>query len=223
VAFSGGLLVGALTHKAAAAVPAALAMVTVNTAALTAAGQAATGAIPATVAALTKGVLRAMLVTKLKVVAAAMLAVTATVVGTVAWARQTPAEGLAAVVREEASKDEEKIVGTWAYVSVEEKGEKVPEEEVKEARLTFAADGKFTAINSKGQKVGGTYKLDAAKKPKEITTTNDKGKTHLGIYKLDGDRLTICMHQEDNAERPTEFGTKKGTKIVLVVLKREKK
>ena len=98
----------------------------------------------------------------------------------------------------------------------------MPEEEVKEAKLIFAADGKFTAI-VKGKKTEGPYKLNPAKKPKEITTTNDDGKTHLGIYELDGDTLTICMHQEDGADRPTEFATKADTKVVLVVLKREKK
>jgi RNA polymerase sigma factor (sigma-70 family) len=217
VAPSAGVLVGMLTAKT---VPPALASVTVKAAVLTAAGQAA-GTIPASVAALTKGVFRAMLLSKLKVVAAVVLTVTAAVVGTVVWARQAPADKPAAA-REDAVKDAEKIVGTWAYMSVETKEEKVPQEEVKKAKMIFAAEGKFTAINSKAEKKG-TYKLDPAKKPKEITTTNDDGKTHRGIYKLDGDTLTICIHQEDGADRPTEFATKRGTKLVLVVLKREKK
>jgi RNA polymerase sigma factor (sigma-70 family) len=222
VAPSAGVLVGMLMAKAVpAAVPAALATVTVEAAALTAAGQAMAGTIPASVAALTKGVLRAMLLSRLKVVAAVVLAVTAAVVGTVVGARQTPADKPAAA-REDAVKDQEKILGTWAYVSVEAKGEKVPEE-VKGAKLIFAAEGKFTAMNSKGEKKGGTWKLDPARKPKEITTTNDKGKTHRGIYKLDGDTLTICMHQEDGADRPTEFATRKDTKVVLVVLERQKR
>jgi RNA polymerase sigma factor (sigma-70 family) len=212
---------GVLMAKAVpAAVPAPLATETVKAAVLTAAGQAA-GTIPASVAALTKGEFRAMVLSKLKVVAAVVLAVTAAVVGTVVWARQAPADKPTAA-REVAVKDQEKILGTWAYVSVEANGKKVPEA-VKDARLTFAAESKFTAINRKGEKMGGTYKLDPARKPKQITTTNDKGKTHLGIYKLEGDTLTICIHQEDGADRPTEFATKKGTKIVLVVLEREKK
>jgi RNA polymerase sigma factor (sigma-70 family) len=222
VALSAGVMVGVLLERVApAAVPAALAEGTVKAAALAAAGKAAAGAIPATVAALTKGALRSMLLSKLKVVAAVVLALTAAVVGTVVWARPAPADKPAAA-KEDAVKDQQKILGTWAYVSVEVKGEKRPEEEVKEAKLIFAPEGKFTAM-SKGKEMGGTYKLDPAKKPKEITTTNDDGKTHLGIYELDGDTLTICMHQEDGADRPTEFATKADTKVVLVVLKREKK
>jgi RNA polymerase sigma factor (sigma-70 family) len=220
---SAGVLVGMLMAQALpAAVPAALAKVTVKAAVLTAAGQAAAGTIPASVAALTKGVFRAMLLSKLKIVAVVVLAVTATVVGTLVWARQAPADKPATAIKEDAVKDEEKILGTWDYVSVETKGENLPQKEIKGARMIFAAEGKFTAINSKGEKKG-TYKLDPAKKPREITTTNDDGKKHLGIYKLDGDTLTICMHQEDGAARPTEFATSKDTKLVLVVLKREKK
>jgi len=156
----------------------------------------------------------------LKVVAAVALAVTVAALGTVVWVQQTLADKPAAAAKEEALKDQAKIVGTWAYVSVEIGGQKVAEE-VNEAKMIFTAEGKFTAI-VKGKKIAGTYKLDPAKKPKAITTTNE-GKAHNGIYKLDGDGLTICMHEEDGAERPTEFATKEGTKVILVVLKREKK
>ena len=97
----------------------------------------------------------------------------------------------------------------------------MPEEEVKEAKLIFAADGKFTAI-VKGKKTEGPYKLNPAKKPKEITTTDDDGEAHDGIYKIAGDTLMLCMPKGDGAERPTEFAAKEGTKVVLVVLKREK-
>jgi RNA polymerase sigma factor (sigma-70 family) len=218
-----GLTAGALTAKAVAAeVPAALASGTVQAAALTAAGRAADGAIPATVAALTKGVLRAMLLSKLKVVAAVALTLTVVATGTVVWVRQAPADEPPAAAKGEAPKDGEKIVGTWAYASVEVGGRKVPEEDLKEARMVFDAEGKFTA-NPKGHEMAGTYELDPTKKPREITTKNGEGRTHLGIYKLDGDSLTICMSEEAGAERPTEFATKEGSKVVLVVLKREKK
>jgi RNA polymerase sigma factor (sigma-70 family) len=224
VALAVGLTAGALTAKAVAAeVPAALASGTIHAAALTAAGRAADGAIPATVAALTKGVLRAMLLSKLKVVAAVALALTVMAAGTVVWVRPALADKPAAAVKEEAPKDEEKIVGTWGYVSVEVGGKKVAEEDVKEAEMIYTAEGTFTADRGKGMKREGTYKLDPAKKPKEITTTNGEGRTHSGIYKLDGDTLTICIPEEAGAERPTEFATKEGTKVLLVVLKREKK
>ncbi len=214
VALSVGLLVGVLTEKAAAMpVPAALARETIHA--------AAAGAIPATVAALTKGVLQVMLLSKLKVVASVALVVAVAAAGTVLWSRQALADKPAAV-KGEAPKDEEAIVGTWAYVSVELAGQTVPEEEVKGARMVFTADGKFTADTNKGKKMAGTFKLDPSRKPREITTTTDD-KNHLGIYKLEGDTLTICLPQGEGAARPTEFDSTRGGKILLVVLKREKK
>jgi uncharacterized protein (TIGR03067 family) len=66
------------------------------------------------------------------------------------------------------------------------------------------------------------YKLDETKKPKEMTVTHD-GKTMLGIYKLEGDKLTVCIANEDDNTRPTEFVSKDGTQTMLIVMKREKK
>jgi RNA polymerase sigma factor (sigma-70 family) len=76
VVLSGGALAVVLAEKAASAgVPAALVGPTVKAATLVAAGHAAAaGAISANVAALLEGVLRAMLLTKLKTAAAALLA-----------------------------------------------------------------------------------------------------------------------------------------------------
>jgi RNA polymerase sigma factor (sigma-70 family) len=209
-----------LAEKAApAAVPAALADEAIKAAVLTAAGTAA-GAIPATVAALTKGVLRAMFLSKLKVVAAVVLAVTVAAAGTVLCARQALADKPAAAGKDQAPKDEEKILGTWAVVSHEEGGQRAPEEAIKEAKVIFAADGKMTGKQG-GKEQEFTYKLDPARKPKEFDGTNDKGRTVLGIYKLDGDTLTICFNRL--GDRPTAFASKEGTTAVLQVLKREKK
>jgi RNA polymerase sigma factor (sigma-70 family) len=220
VALSVWALVTALAEKAApAAVPAVVAEGTIKAAMLTAAGQAATGAIPASVAALTEGVLRAMFLSKLKVAAAVVLALGMASAVSVVWAL---ADRPAAAGKDGATKDEDKIVGTWAYTSLEKGGQKAPEEDVKEAKLVFAAGGKFTAKLPKGEK-GGTYKLGPAKKPKAIAITNENGGTFLGIYKLERDTLTVCLGGENDNERPTEFASKEGTKVVLVVLKREKK
>jgi RNA polymerase sigma-70 factor (ECF subfamily) len=214
-------LVMVLVEKAApAAVSAALVEGTARAAVGTAAGTAAAGAIPATVAALTKGVLRAMFLSKLKTVAAVALAV-AVAAGTALCVRQALADKPPAAGKGADQKDEEKILGTWALVSAEAGGKKVPEEKVKEARLVFAAGGKWTGKFPKGDQEG-TYKLDPARKPKEITFTGQEGKTQPGVYKLDGDTLTICINEEGN-ERPTEFASKEGTKLTLIVFKRENK
>jgi len=209
-----------LVEKAApAAVPAALAEGAIKAAVLTAAGTAAAGAIPATVAALTKGVLRSMFLSKLKVLAAVVLTAAVAVGVTVVSARLALADKPTATGKEADRKNEETIVGTWTVVSVEHGGH---DEEVKQARMIFTADGKVTlTAPGKGEK-GGTYKLDRAKKPKELTISTDEGGTIKGIYKLDGDDLTICASDKDG-ERPTEFATKEGSDATLLVLKREKK
>ncbi len=83
-----------LTHNtASASVPAALTTQTVQAATLVAAGQATTGAVSANVAALTEGVVRAMLISKLKIASAVLLAACFAVAG-VGFALSTaPADG----------------------------------------------------------------------------------------------------------------------------------
>jgi RNA polymerase sigma factor (sigma-70 family) len=213
LALSVWTLVGVLVEKAA---PAAVAAGAIEAVALAAAGKAA-GAIPATVAALTKGVLRAMFLSKVKMVAAVVLALGVVVAGAVGGARRALADRPAAA-KDKGPKDEKKILGTWVYKSVKS-GLKVREEVVKAFRTTLTADGKFTADYGRGE-YGGTYKLDPARKPKEMTLRSDKGETILAIYKLEGDTLTICMGKD---ERPTEFAVKEGTQVVLWVLQRKKK
>jgi RNA polymerase sigma factor (sigma-70 family) len=219
VALSEWTLVMVLAEKAPAAVPLALAEEAIKAAVLTAAGKAASGTIPATVVVLTKGVLRAMFLSKLNVTAAVVLGTTVAA-GTAVYARRAIADKPIAVGKDEASKDEQKILGNWAVESCEVGGQQVPEEKTKEAKVTFAPNGKW---NRKGEKEEeGTYKLGPAKKPKEITITTDERGTELGIYKLDGDTLTICLEARGN-ERPTEFATKEGSVANLIVLKRVQK
>jgi RNA polymerase sigma factor (sigma-70 family) len=195
------------------AVPASVAEGAVKAAVSTAAGHTVSGAIPETVAALTKGVLRAMFLSKVKGVAAGLLGLCvalAILLGGTRWA----------LADKEAAKDEEKILGTWDLVSIMEGGQKAPPEAIKEAKVTFAADGKMTVQQGLREQEF-TYKLDPARTPKEFSGTNAKDRTVLGIYKLDEDTLTACYSR--TGDRPTEFASPEGTTIVLEVLKREKK
>ena len=78
LAVSGGAVAAALsTNAASACVPAPLMMSTIQAATLVAANHAATGVVSASVAALTEGVLKTMLMTKLKIATAIVVAVVA--------------------------------------------------------------------------------------------------------------------------------------------------
>jgi RNA polymerase sigma factor (sigma-70 family) len=78
---SGGLLAAVLSQNASAAVPTLLMNLTIKAVTLVAAGQAAAGLISADVAALTEGVLKTMLLTKLKF-AMGLLLVAGLIIGT---------------------------------------------------------------------------------------------------------------------------------------------
>jgi uncharacterized protein (TIGR03067 family) len=114
--------------------------------------------------------------------------------------------------------DKEKLQGTWAVVSGERNGKPIPEEMVKNVKLAFAGD-KFT-IHNKDRKTEGTFKLIPDKKPKQIDVDMG-GQLAKGIYELDGDTLKIA-HGEAGAPRPKEFSTKEGSRVAVVVLKRQK-
>ncbi len=119
--------------------------------------------------------------------------------------------------------DEKRILGTWALVSMEKGGKKAPDEETKDAQLTFGPDGKLT-IQHKGKAMEGTYKLMPDKKPRQMDVTLKEGgkeELHKAIYLLEKDSLKICGAETGEA-RPTEFATKEGEKTLLLVLKRVK-
>ncbi|MBI1917379.1 MAG: TIGR03067 domain-containing protein [Planctomycetes bacterium] len=123
---------------------------------------------------------------------------------------------LAPVPKDDATKD--KIEGTWVVVSATRNGK--TNDEIKDDKVTFK-DGKLT-IKAKNKDETATYKVDPAKKPKEIDITHEGGKTMQGIYVVEGDTLKVCFSKPDSP-RPTEFSAKEGSDCMLVVLKREKK
>jgi uncharacterized protein (TIGR03067 family) len=121
-------------------------------------------------------------------------------------------------------KDEDKVQGSWSVVSGEKEGKKVPEGEFKDFRVTFGAGGKLTASHD-GKDVEATYKLDPAKKPRQIDVTISEGgmdQLFKGIYALEKDTLKLCLAHPPE-ERPTEFATQEGVRSMLLVLKRDKK
>jgi hypothetical protein len=122
VALSVGTLAAVLSHDAASAcVPPSLVSSTIQAASLLASGQAAAnGVISAKVVALTEGVLNAMLLTKLKIAAAALLIVV-TFTGGAGLIYQTQA------AQDTIGKEEVRPTLPQADAPAREKGDKTPE------------------------------------------------------------------------------------------------
>lgn len=118
-------------------------------------------------------------------------------------------------------KDE--LQGKWEVVSSKMLGKEKPLADGG-VHMTFEA-GKVKFKEGMKAEEDGTYKLDTAKKPKEIVITPNKGPALPGIYQLDGDKLKICFGLPDfkdklvDAKPPTSFNDEK---TFLLELKRVK-
>lgn len=229
---------------ASAALPAGLVGATVEAASSLAAGQAAAArAIAVKVAALTEGVLKAMLMTKLKIATSALLAMA--VLGTGAGALWTVATAREPVLvapkanAQEQGKDKEpgsaktdqqeknqgnrtalaELDGTWILTEVERAGQPLAAEDVASLRLTWVIKGGKLARTSTATKeqYEVTLKVDAGQQPKTIDVT-DKFGTVLGIYVVEGDTLKVCVAR-GKARRPVQFTSSKDQDAEVLIFK----
>jgi RNA polymerase sigma factor (sigma-70 family) len=198
LAVSSGSLAAVLAPNAASAsAPTSVVSSTIKAASLFAAGQAAAaGVVTAEVAALTEGVLKTMLLTKLKMATAVLLGAilacasvgllskTLTAAAQSEPRLETPREGKAEAPKKntpkgDAVKDAEQkkakeaanLKGKWQAVAVEIAGKALPEETAK-ANVWEIADGKITtkrANNKEGtEEEVRPFKIDPTKKPAHI-------------------------------------------------------
>jgi RNA polymerase sigma factor (sigma-70 family) len=188
---------------------------------LTATIQAAlAGAMSASVAALTQGVLKAMLWTKLKTALLVVLTL-AVLSGALATAHYVAGRTGEAQAKD-GKADKDKLQGAWEFVSGQMGGKETQgdeAEQIKKQKFVFKGD-KFIA------KVECTYTIDPGKKPKEIDLQVNEGPeqergTWKGIYDLQGDELVLCMALP-NQDRPTQFASKEGELTTLMKFKRVK-
>jgi RNA polymerase sigma factor (sigma-70 family) len=240
LALSAALLAAGLARGSAGPAPATLVAAAVSA--------ATRGTVSSEVIALTQGALRAMLLTRVKVIVLVLLAAGALLgatAGGIAALRGHAAipPGSEPVVRAEeprpgddaAKKDEaidmtlRALEGAWKLVALTSNGQKAKDEDLQEIHYIFTAGGKWKARQD-GRVVGrGTFTLDPTAKPKaidvKIEETNDeanKGKTALGIYQLDGDDLTVCEGRPGAGARPAEFAAAADSRRVLARYKRDK-
>jgi uncharacterized protein (TIGR03067 family) len=112
--------------------------------------------------------------------------------------------------------DQQRVQGSWALVSGERNGSPIPEELAKKVTLVFGGD-KLTTKTATGDLVT-KFKLYSEKEPAEIDV-DVGGEIGRGIYQLTGDDLKI-LHGEVGTPRPTEFATKAGSGLTMLVLRR---
>lgn len=130
---------------------------------------------------------------------------------------------------DKAKNDLKKFQGNWKLVEVQHDGKGLPPEGLADLKeLDAVVKDNVVILKEKGEVKDGwnvSFKLDAAKKPKEFYLTmsirDGKPKTSKGIYRFDGDKLTICI-REPGKDRPKEFTTKKGPDSYLWTLEKKK-
>ena len=122
--------------------------------------------------------------------------------------------------------DKEKIQGTWALVALESGGQQIPVEVIKDFKIVFKGNNISFILPGLNADQGGTFKLDPTKSPKWMDVTHaqgdQKGQTAPGIYTLNGNELKLCAGGPTD-KRPTEFVSKAGSMVGVMVLKREKR
>jgi RNA polymerase sigma factor (sigma-70 family) len=231
LALSGGALAAVLAEQAASACPPPpLASSTLQAAAVLAAGQAATGVVPAEVAALVQGVLKDMLLTKLKIVSAALL-VAAAACGAVGLAARPATGGQADPAGGVTPQDgQEQLRGRWVLVAREQEGRRQEYPQGAGVTLDFSEhELRFVArpINPLGPSWDATtsvhaYRVEPGRKPKGIDLIDAKDQAFLrGIYTMEGETLRICWGDAGSEGRPTELTAKPGSGRTLGVFRRD--
>ena len=124
-----------------------------------------------------------------------------------------------------AKQELKKFQGSWDLVSMEQGGQKFPEDKLKAAMLKVVIKGSNFTFKAGDKTIAeGKFSINPAKKPKQMDsegTANGKTEKTIGIYQFTGDTLRICFGPADK-ERPTEFKTAEGSKHLLETLRRSK-
>jgi len=240
VTLSGLALAAALARNVASAdVPNSVMSSTISAANLAATGQAvAAGAISPTVVALTDGVLKAMLMNKLRAVVVLVLVLGFMVTGAGMLNYGMAAQGDQPRATEKAVKSPQKgkeavtawdkevgdLEGEWMVVAMEEGGETASADALKKMKWVVKGN-EITATGPDDVTRKMSFKLDPGKGPKEIDITDldgpFKGETSPGIYTIEGRRLRVCFADAAEQGRPKEFATAPGSDFTMITFEKE--
>jgi uncharacterized protein (TIGR03067 family) len=187
------------------------------------------------VAALAEGVLKTMMITKLRAMAGIILAIAIALGGT-GWLAhyaladkgdgQKPFVAKPKAALQDAAKpqkDEEAIQGTWYVTKAQFNGDPVPDEDLRLFKFVVKADRIELGVEEGKKEIG--FKLDPSKKPKEmavVLTEGDEKKNGTWIYKLEGKQLTICGVEKPDGPAPKDFTAPAGSNQFVIALGRDK-
>lgn len=115
--------------------------------------------------------------------------------------------------------------GHWEVTELVEDGHVVPAEAIPE---WLPSGGKFEIIDNSmlfvshddGKKHARLFEIDATQFPRAVDLITREKKEALGIYKFDDGQLIACFSDPGDGPRPTEFSAKKGSKRMLMVMKK---
>jgi uncharacterized protein (TIGR03067 family) len=133
---------------------------------------------------------------------------------------------LSAIARaEDAKKEVEAVQGTWTVIGHAHNGRLAPAKNLIGHRFVFS--GNEMQMVSPDWKTEFQIKLSGTKDPKSIEATQTDriadSEPHRGIYKLEKDQLTIALDMRvKGSAKPDGFEAKKGSPVMVWVLKREK-
>jgi RNA polymerase sigma factor (sigma-70 family) len=126
------------------------------------------------------------------------------------------------VVQPDARPDFDRLQGDWQVVNVELDGRDLPEDQFPFARLRIQGDTILHEGGTLGKihQMEVTFRLHPEQQPKamDMQSVGYHTEKHNAIYELEGDTLTIC--RPDDEERPTQFASRPGSRILLYTAKR---
>jgi uncharacterized protein (TIGR03067 family) len=112
------------------------------------------------------------------------------------------------------------LIGLWMVMTAQLGGQDIT---LSLTMLSLQINGEEYSVSVKGQVVDagrlefkGGYDLDII----GVSGTN-QGKTLKCIYKMDGDNVVICYNMDTGGERPTDFVSPAGTKMLLVTYQKK--
>jgi RNA polymerase sigma factor (sigma-70 family) len=224
---AGSLAVLLAQASASASMPTKVIGSTARAASLFASGRTITaGVVSAEVAVLVKGVLNTMVLTRIKIVAAMLLAVTVLAGGMRVVGMIDRAKDKDQSLATSDGQDTESIQGEWKVIAASNHGKELLRASIENLRLVVKAK-QMTLMNGENANFDVTYQLDPGHAPKRIDLTDIKSsRTVKGIYRLVGDDLTIVYDEGTTADKyPTDFVSEAGMSPNdrLLTLKRSKK